>query len=90
MPTSGTNGHQSMSSISSGPYDRTKNMRSPSTQSNDRVNALKRGSIRGVHGLLNNPYQSQFSALDGKLSPTSSYATSVHDVSGDVPFLAGS
>nr|XP_019008884.1 uncharacterized protein I206_06570 [Kwoniella pini CBS 10737]OCF47665.1 hypothetical protein I206_06570 [Kwoniella pini CBS 10737] len=84
LPISGTgqgttqSSRQSMISISSnGPFDRARNVRSPS----DRVNALKRGSIRGVQGLLNNPYGSQWSASDGRLSPTPSYATSINEVS---------
>lgn len=82
LPISGsasTNNRQSMISINStGPYDsRSKTVRSPS----DRVNALKRGSIRGVQGLLNNPYGSQWSTSDGRLSPTPSYATSINEVS---------
>ncbi|WWD21934.1 hypothetical protein CI109_106422 [Kwoniella shandongensis] len=80
LPISGSasaNNRQSMISINStGPYDgRSKTVRSPS----DRVNALKRGSIRGVQGLLNNPYGSQWSTSDGRLSPTPSYATSINE-----------
>nr|XP_019047599.1 hypothetical protein I302_04215 [Kwoniella bestiolae CBS 10118]OCF26529.1 hypothetical protein I302_04215 [Kwoniella bestiolae CBS 10118] len=76
--SSGNANRQSMISISSnGPFDRSRTMRSPS----DRVNALKRGSIRGMQGLLNNPYGSQWSASDGRLSPTPSYATSINEVS---------
>nr|XP_018265878.1 uncharacterized protein I303_02254 [Kwoniella dejecticola CBS 10117]OBR88036.1 hypothetical protein I303_02254 [Kwoniella dejecticola CBS 10117] len=79
LPISGPtqNNRQSMISISSnGPFDRARTVRSPS----DRVNALKRGSIRGVQGLLNNPYGSTWSASDGRLSPTPSYATSINEV----------
>ncbi|WVQ68851.1 uncharacterized protein L199_007060 [Kwoniella botswanensis] len=80
LPISGNQGsngnRQSMISISSnGPFDRSRTVRSPS----DRVNALKRGSIRGMQGLLNNPYGSQWSASDGRLSPTPSYATSINE-----------
>ncbi|WWC87292.1 uncharacterized protein L201_002180 [Kwoniella dendrophila CBS 6074] len=74
--TSSSNNRQSMISISSnGPFERGKSVRSPS----DRVNVLKRGSIRGMQGLLNNPYGSQWSASDGRLSPTPSYATSINE-----------
>ncbi|OCF37757.1 hypothetical protein I316_00884 [Kwoniella heveanensis BCC8398] len=76
LPISGQGNRQSMMSISSnGPYDRARTVRSPS----DRVNALKRGSIRGMQGLLNNPYGSLWSASDGRLSPTPSYATSINE-----------
>ncbi|WVQ97714.1 hypothetical protein IAU59_004828 [Kwoniella sp. CBS 9459] len=76
-PVNHSNNRQSMMSISSnGPYDnRARTVRSPS----DRVNALKRGSIRGMQGLLNNPYGSSWSASDGRLSPTPSYATSINE-----------
>jgi PH/SEC7 domain-containing protein len=52
-------------------------MRSPSGRnSNDRLNALKRGSIRGMQGLMNGPYGSGsgFSS-EGRISPTSSFGT---------------
>ncbi|WVF70182.1 hypothetical protein IAT40_004970 [Kwoniella sp. CBS 6097] len=76
LPISNQKNRQSMMSISSnGPYDRARTVRSPS----DRVNALKRGSIRGMQGLLNNPYGSSWSASDGRLSPTPSYATSINE-----------
>ncbi|KAK8846626.1 hypothetical protein IAR55_005713 [Kwoniella newhampshirensis] len=80
LPISGSavgNNRQSMISVNSlGTYDaRSKGVRSPS----DRVNALKRGSIRSVQGLLNNPYGSQWSTSDGRLSPTPSYATSINE-----------
>jgi hypothetical protein len=68
-----------MLSSSSLDLNRNRTMRSPS----DRVNALKRGSIRGVQGLLNNPYNGSFAASDGRLSPTPSYATSINEVSCD-------
>lgn len=54
-------------------------MRSPSGKSNDRINALKRGSIRGMQGLMNNPYGPGYAGSDGRLSPTGSYATSIGD-----------
>jgi PH/SEC7 domain-containing protein len=66
---------QSMMSISSAGVSRRSTMRSPS----DRVNKLKRGSIRGVQGLGNNPYGANFANSDGRLSPTPSYATSINE-----------
>lgn len=63
--------------ISFGSDHRGSTMRSPSGRSNDRINALKRGSIRGMQGLMTNPYGSNFSSSDGRLSPTPSYATSI-------------
>ena len=68
---------QSVISLSSEAWGST--MRSPSGRSNDRVNALKRGSIRGMQGLMNHPYNSVFSNSDGRLSPTPSFATSIND-----------
>jgi PH/SEC7 domain-containing protein len=68
-----------MASINNSSLDlgRTKTIRNPS----NRVDALKRGSVRGVQNLLNNPYNSSFAASDGRLSPTPSYATSINEVS---------
>jgi hypothetical protein len=74
-----------MLSSSSLDLNRNRTMRSPS----DRVNALKRGSIRGVQGLLNNPYNGSFAASDGRLSPTPSYATSINEVSCDLGGRSG-
>ncbi|WVQ76687.1 hypothetical protein IAR50_006361 [Cryptococcus sp. DSM 104548] len=74
------NKRQSMISIASnGPYDRASRVRSPS----DRVNVLKRGSIRSVQGFLgsNSPYSSQWYSSEGRLSPAPSYATSTNEIS---------
>ena len=57
-----------------GSENRGSTLRSPSGKS-DRVNALKRGSIRGMQGLMSQSYASS----DGRLSPTPSYATSTGD-----------
>lgn len=57
---------------------RNKTIRSPA-RSNDRVNQLKRGSVREMQGLMNNPYGGPYS--DGTLSPTGSYAGSIDGVS---------
>ncbi|GFZ49007.1 hypothetical protein JCM24511_06756 [Saitozyma sp. JCM 24511] len=75
LPINSAVSRQSMLSSSSLDLNRNRTMRSPS----DRVNALKRGSIRGVQGLLNNPYNGSFAASDGRLSPTPSYATSINE-----------
>ncbi|WVR04320.1 hypothetical protein IAU60_001320 [Kwoniella sp. DSM 27419] len=77
-----TNSRQSMLSVSSGSYDRSKTMKSP-----DRVNALKRGSMRGMQG-LNNQYGT-WSGSDGRLSPTPSYATSINDNLGSFTATLG-
>ncbi|KAK4683954.1 hypothetical protein P7C73_g6252, partial [Tremellales sp. Uapishka_1] len=78
-PLANGNRNSTISLGGGGPYGvhRRSTLRSPSQQS-DRVNALKRGSIRGMTGLMgNNPYNSTFAASDGRLSPTPSYATSI-------------
>ncbi|WRT65157.1 uncharacterized protein IL334_002100 [Kwoniella shivajii] len=89
LPISGhqeSSNRQSMMSVSSnGPFDRSRTVRSPS----DRVNVLKRGSIRGMQGLMNNPYGSQWSASDGRLSPTPSYATSINEGLGSFAATLG-
>ncbi|WVQ83934.1 hypothetical protein IAT38_006078 [Cryptococcus sp. DSM 104549] len=74
---SGSSNRQSILSIgSNGPFDyRSKTALSPS----DRVNVLKRGSIRGSQSLVNNPYGSAWSQSEGRLSPTGSYATSIDE-----------
>lgn len=74
LPTSSSNGsnrHSMISLANSMDYSKGRTLRSPS----DRVNALKRGSVR-----MNNPYGSNFGGSDGRLSPTGSYAT-VNEVS---------
>ena len=76
LPINGAVNRQSMISLSgSGGNDPNTPMRSPALKNNDRLNALKRGSIRGAQSLLNHPYnsQSQFSQSDGRLSPASSF-----------------
>lgn len=49
----------------------------------DRLNTLKRGSIRGWQSIINqngaSPYSSN-SSIDGRVSPSPSFATSTHDV----------
>lgn len=76
LPTSTSNGssnRQSMISLANSfELSRGRTLRSPS----DRVNVLKRGSIR-----MNNPYNPSFNGSDGRLSPTGSYATSINEVS---------
>ncbi|OWZ66978.1 hypothetical protein AYX15_01888 [Cryptococcus neoformans] len=78
---SGSSNRQSLVSLASnGPYDsRFTRGRTPT----DRMNALRRGSIRSVQGLLNNgnnsPYGSQWYGSDGRLSPALSNATSINE-----------
>ena len=71
---------QSLMSIGSSSHNSGRGMtiRSPS----DRVNALKRGSIRG-QGLGNNPYQSQISS-DGRFSLASGFSTTGTEVSSSL------
>jgi len=51
----------------------------------DRLTTLKRGSIRGIQSILSaqgiSPYSSN-SSIDGRVSPSPSFATSTNDVSG--------
>ena len=52
---------------------------------NDRIANLKRGSMRGIQNLFTpqisaSPYSSN-SSIDGRISPSPSFATSTHDVS---------
>jgi PH and SEC7 domain-containing protein len=59
--------------------------------SSDRLNTLKRGSIRGLQSLIvNNPHgpspYSSNSSIDGRISPSPSFGTSTPDV-GPVSFL---
>jgi PH/SEC7 domain-containing protein len=63
-----------MISVAGGGYDR-RALRSPS----DRVNVLKRGSIRGVQGLMSNGSYQYSTSSDGRLSPTPSYANSISE-----------
>lgn len=51
----------------------------------DRLTTLKRGSIRGLQSILStqpsvSPYSSN-SSIDGRASPSPSFATSIHEVS---------
>ena len=50
----------------------------------DRLMTMKRGSIRGLQSILNlqsgvSPYSSN-SSIDGRISPSPSFATSTHEV----------
>lgn len=50
----------------------------------DRLTTLKRGSIRGLQSILgaqsgSSPYSSN-SSIDGRVSPSPSFATSTHEV----------
>ena len=50
----------------------------------DRLTTLKRGSIRGLQSILSlqsgaSPYSSN-SSIDGRISPSPSFATSTHEV----------
>lgn len=58
----------------------------------DRLTTLKRGSIRGLQSILSvqsgaSPYSSN-SSIDGRISPSPSFATSTHEVR-DLDFLGG-
>lgn len=76
LPTSNSTGssnrHSMISLANSFDHSKGRTLRSPS----DRVNVLKRGSVR-----MNNPYGSNFNGSDGRLSPTGSYANSINEVS---------
>ena len=57
--------------------------RSQRTQ-HDRLMTMKRGSIRGLQSILSlqsgvSPYSSN-SSIDGRISPSPSFATSTHEV----------
>lgn len=57
----------------------------------DRITALKRGSIRGIQSIIGAPYSpySSNSSIDGRVSPSPSFATSTHEgVSSVAAFLA--
>lgn len=81
---SGSSNRQSMISIASNsPYDsRLGRVRTPT----DRMNVLRRGSIRSIQGRLNSggnsPYGSQWYGSDGRLSPALSNATSINETGG--------
>lgn len=79
-----TNG--SMGSLSPGSAHNTLLRNRSQRGQQDRLNTLKRGSIRGIHALLGaqgphgpSPYSSN-SSLDGRISPSPSFATSMADV----------
>ncbi|KAJ8474457.1 hypothetical protein ONZ45_g15942 [Pleurotus djamor] len=80
-------GRSSMSSLS--PHPTMMRNRSLRGQP-DRLATLKRGSIRGLQSILNaqagvSPYSSN-SSIDGRASPSPSFATSAHDT-GSSSFL---
>lgn len=82
QPTNSNLARTSTSSLSPG----TGMMRNRSLRAQpDRLTALKRGSIRGIQSILSaqgvSPYSSN-SSIDGRVSPSPSFATSTHDVSG--------
>ena len=56
---------------------------------NDRIANLKRGSIRGLQGLINvqGPANGSSSSIEGRVSPSPSVATSFNDVSRSVADL---
>ena len=71
---------QSVISMSTIASDTGRSKLAKSPRPNDhRVNALKRGSIRSMQGSLNHPYGHNYSASDGRLSPTPSYSPSFND-----------
>ncbi|KAI6046151.1 hypothetical protein EDC04DRAFT_2865015 [Pisolithus marmoratus] len=56
----------------------------------DRITTLKRGSIRGIQSILGAPYSpySSNSSIDGRVSPSPSFATSTHEgVGSSAAFL---
>lgn len=61
---------------------RNRSQRGQSGQGGDRITSLKRGSIRGLQSLLGSqsPYGSN-SSVDGRISPSPSFATSIGEVS---------
>jgi hypothetical protein len=61
---------------------RKASARNSSAGSNERVSSFKRGSVRGMQGMLGaSPYGTSHFAADGRVSPTPSYATSIGEVS---------
>ncbi|KAH0827483.1 hypothetical protein J3R83DRAFT_4178 [Lanmaoa asiatica] len=56
---------------------RSRSLRGPP----DRLTTLKRGSIRGIQSILGAPYSpySSNSSIDGRASPSPSFATSTHE-----------
>jgi PH/SEC7 domain-containing protein len=83
QPTNSNLARTSTSSLSPGGAGMMRN-RSLRAQP-DRLTTLKRGSIRGIQSILSaqgiSPYSSN-SSIDGRASPSPSFATSTHEVSG--------
>lgn len=57
----------------------------------DRLATLKRGSIRGLQSILSaqssiSPYSSN-SSIEGRVSPSPSFATSTHEVRAELLFF---
>jgi len=82
QPLNSSLARSSMSSLSPGTSTmmRNRSLRGPP----DRLATLKRGSIRGLQSILGaqsgvSPYSSN-SSIDGRVSPSPSFATSTHDV----------
>lgn len=73
----------SVSSLSPGPSSMLRN-RSLRAGQPDRLATLKRGSIRGLQSIMSqagaSPYSSN-SSIEGRVSPSPSFATSSHEVS---------
>lgn len=90
QPLTASNTRASMSSLSPGGGAAMMRNRSLRTQP-DRLTTLKRGSIRGIQSILSaqsaaSPYGSSNGSVDGRVSPSPSYATSTHEVaSSQVP-----
>jgi PH/SEC7 domain-containing protein len=83
QPLGSTGGRTSTSSLSpGGTMLRNRSMRGQ--QQPDRLMTLKRGSIRGLQSILGgpagpSPYSSN-SSIDGRVSPSPSFATSINEV----------
>ena len=83
QPVSSSMGRSSMSSLSPGGGGVMRN-RSLRANQQDRLTTLKRGSIRGLQSILSaqagaSPYSSN-SSIDGRVSPSPSFATSQDEV----------
>jgi hypothetical protein len=66
------------------PFRCAQRPRVPTQPSHDRLATVKRGSIGGLRSILNappgsSPYSSS-SSIDGRVSPSPSFATSTHEV----------
>ncbi|KAL4078535.1 hypothetical protein V8B97DRAFT_1865722 [Scleroderma yunnanense] len=72
--------HQILQPLTHGLIGRNRSYRGPP----DRFANLKRGSIRGIQTILGAPHSpySSNSSIDGRVSPSPSFATSTHEVSG--------